>query len=131
MGIVGLGGTGRELAKRASAFGMRIVAVDLEEVEVPEAVEVCWGMDQFHALLEQADVVVICAPLTAETEGLFDQEAFARMRSHALLINVTRGRIVDEQALLAALADGQIGGAGVGRGAAGASAGRSPAVADG
>ena len=113
MGIVGLGGTGRELAKRASAFGMRIIAMDPEEVEVPEEVEACWGMDQFHALLEQSDVVAVCAPLTAETEGLFDQEAFARMRSHALLINVTRGRIVDEKALLAALADGQIGGAGL------------------
>ncbi len=113
MGIVGLGGTGRELAQRASAFGMRIIAVDPEEVEVPEAVEACWGMDQFHALLEQSDVVAVCAPLTAETEGLFDQEAFARMRSHALLINVTRGRIVDEQALLTALAERQIGGAGL------------------
>ena len=92
---------------------MRIIAVDPEQVEVPEAVEACWGMDQFHALLEQSDVVAICAPLTAETEGLFDQEAFARMRSHALLINVTRGRIVNEQALLAALAKGQIGGAGL------------------
>ena len=113
MGIVGLGGTGRELAQRASAFGMRIVAVDPEEVAVPEAVEACWGMDQFHALLEQSDVVVICAPLTAKSAELFDREAFARMRSHALLINVTRGRIVDEQALLAALAEGQIGGAGL------------------
>ena len=113
MGIVGLGGTGRELAKRASAFGMRIIAVDPEEVAVPEEVEACWGMDQFHALLEQSDVVAICAPLTAESAGLFDQEAFARMRNHALLINITRGRIVDEQALLTALADGQIGGAGL------------------
>ena len=113
MGIVGLGGTGRELAQRASAFGMRVVAVDPEAVVVPEAVEACWGMDQFHALLEQSDVVAICAPLTEETEGLFDQKAFARMQSHALLINVTRGRIVDEQALLAALAEGQIGGAGL------------------
>ena len=113
MGIVGLGGTGREVAKRASAFGMRIIAVDPEEVAVPEEVEACWGMGQFYALLEQSDVVAICAPLTAESTGLFDQEAFARMRSHALLINVTRGRIVDEQALLAALAEGQIGGAGL------------------
>ena len=56
MGIVGLGGTGRELAQRASAFGMRIIAVDPEEVPVPEAVEACWGMDQFHALLEQSDL---------------------------------------------------------------------------
>lgn len=113
LGIVGLGGTGRALAQRASAFGMRIIAVDPEEVAAPQAVEACWGMDQFHALLAQSDVVAICAPLTAESTGLFNQEAFARMRRHALLINVTRGKIVDEQALLAALTEGQIGGAGL------------------
>ena len=56
MGIVGLGGTGRELARRAGAFGMRIIAVAPEGVAVPEAVEACWGMDQFPALLEQSDV---------------------------------------------------------------------------
>ena len=113
MGIVGLGGTGRELARRASAFGMRVVAVDPEDVEVPPEVEACWNMDRFHPLLEQSDVVAICAPLTAETEGLFDREAFARMRNHALLINVTRGRIVDEASLLEALDRNQIGGAGL------------------
>ena len=107
MGIVGLGGTGRDLAQRAAAFGMRIVAVD------PEAVEVCWGLDRYGDLLAQSDVVAVCAPLTPETEGLFDAAAFARMQNHALLINVTRGRIVDEAALLAALTEGQIGGAGL------------------
>lgn len=113
LGIVGLGGTGRALAQRAGAFGMRIIAVDAVGVEELEEVEVCWGMERFGELLEQSDVVAVCAPLTAETEGLFDQEAFARMRSHALLINVTRGKIVDEEALLAALTEGQIGGAGL------------------
>jgi len=113
MGIMGLGGTGRELARRAAAFGMRVVAVDPEDVEVPPEVEACWGMDRFHALLEQSDVVAVCAPLTAETEGLFDRAAFARMPDHALLINVTRGRIVDETALLEALEGKQIGGAGL------------------
>ncbi|MXZ73763.1 MAG: D-2-hydroxyacid dehydrogenase [Gemmatimonadetes bacterium] len=113
MGIVGLGGTGRELAIRASAFGMRVVAVDPEDVEVPDEVEACWGMDRFHALLEQSDVVAVCAPLTAGTEGLFDRAAFARMPDHALLINVTRGRIVDEAALLEALEGKRIGGAGL------------------
>lgn len=113
MGIVGLGGTGRELARRAAAFGMRVVAVDPEDVEVPTEVEACWSMDRFHDLLEQSDVVAVCAPLTAETEGLFDRAAFARMPDHALLINVTRGRIVDEAALLEALEGKWIGGAGL------------------
>ena len=113
MGIVGLGGTGRELAQRAHGFGMRIVAVDPEDVEVPHNVEACWKMDRFYDLLEQSDVVVICAPLTAETEGMFDEQAFARMQSHALLINVTRGKIVNEKALMEALRKGKIGGAGL------------------
>ena len=113
MGIIGLGGTGRDLARRASAFGMRIIAVDPEDVEVPESVEKCWKMDRLDDLLQESDVVAVCAPLTAETEGMFDTQAFKRMRNHALLINVTRGRIVDEQALMQALKNGEIGGAGL------------------
>ena len=113
MGIVGLGGTGRDLAVRAHAFGMRIVAVDPQSVEVPPQVEACKGMEAFDNLLEESDVVAVCAPLTPETEGMFDESAFARMRSNALLINVTRGKIVDEAALLNALSDGVIGGAGL------------------
>ena len=113
MGIVGLGGTGRDLAARAHAFGMRIIAVDPEPVEVPDCVAACWRMDRFHDLLAGSDVVAVCAPLTPETEGMFDREAFRRMRRHALLINVTRGRIVDEAALVEALEQGVIGGAGL------------------
>ena len=113
MGIVGLGGTGRDLAVRAHGFGMRIVAVDPVAVEVPPQVEACRDMGGFDDLLEQSDVVAICAPLTPETENMFDGRAFSLMRDHALLINVTRGRIVEEAALLDALASGAIGGAGL------------------
>lgn len=113
MGIVGLGGTGRELAVRASAFGMHLLAVDPEPVETPDCIESCWSMDRFGDLLEQSDVVAVCAPLTPETEGMFDRDAFRRMQPHALLVNVTRGRIVDEDALLEALREGWIGGAGL------------------
>jgi phosphoglycerate dehydrogenase-like enzyme len=113
LGIIGLGGTGRALARRARAFDMRITAVDPEPVEVPADIEACWSMDRFHELLSQSDVVAICAPLTAATEGMFDRQAFSRMCNHALLINVTRGSIVDETALLNALNSGEIGGAGL------------------
>jgi len=113
MGVVGLGGTGREVARRAAAFGMRVVAVDPEEVPKPPEVSALWKMDRFGDLLEQSDVVVVCAPLTAETRGMFDQSAFRRMRRHALLVNVTRGGIVDERALMGALAEGLIAGAGL------------------
>ena len=113
MGIVGLGGTGRELAIRATAFGMNVIAVDPESVNVPSCVDTCWGMGRFKHLLEQSDVVAICAPLTPETERMFDREAFQHMQSHALLINVTRGKIVDEHALMEALRSKTIGGAGL------------------
>ena len=113
MGIVGLGGTGRELAIRASAFGMRVVAVDPEDVDVPECVASCWKMDRFHHLLTLSDVVAVCAPLTPDTRGMFDEDAFRSMKSSALLINVTRGGIMDESALVGALAQGLIAGAGL------------------
>ena len=113
MGIVGLGGTGRALAVRAHGFGMRIIAVDPEEVEVPDCVEACWKVDRFHDLLAESDVVAVCCPLTKDTEGLFDREAFRQMQNHALLINVTRGRIMDEAALVEALEQRQIAGAGL------------------
>lgn len=113
MGIVGLGGTGRELAVRANAFGMRVVAVDPENVDVPACVAACWKMDRFHRLLTVSDVVAVCAPLTPDTRGLFDERAFRSMKSSALLINVTRGGIMDEAALVAALMCKQIAGAGL------------------
>lgn len=113
MGIVGLGGTGRELAVRANAFGMRVVAVDPENVDVPACVAACWKMDRFHRLLTVSDVVAVCAPLTPDTRGLFDERAFRSMKSSALLINVTRGGIMDDAALVAALMCKQIAGAGL------------------
>lgn len=113
LGIIGFGGTGRELAKRADSFDMRILAVDPVDVQPPEHVEACWKMDRFFDLLSQSDVVAICAPLTPETRDMFDREAFNRMQNHAILINVTRGGLVDEAALLEALDQGAIGGAGL------------------
>jgi phosphoglycerate dehydrogenase-like enzyme len=70
-------------------------------------------MEGFYDLLAESDIVSICAPLTKETEDLFDLSAFRQMKSHALLINVTRGRIVNGPDLIRALEDGLIGGAGL------------------
>ena len=92
---------------------MRVIAVDPESVEAPSFVHEVWKMDGFHELLAASDVVAICAPLTPETHGMFDDAAFEKMRSHALLINVTRGKIVDGPALLRALTSDNIGGAGL------------------
>lgn len=113
LGIVGFGGTGCELAKRAASFDMRIIAVDPVDVELPKHVEACWKMDQFFELLSQSDVVAVCAPLTPETENMFNREAFNRMQNHAILVNVTRGGLMDEAALMEALDNGSIGGAGL------------------
>lgn len=113
MGIVGLGGTGTDLASRISAFGTRVIAVDAEPADVPDSVDSCWGMDRFHDLLTASDIVAICAPLTSASDGMFDDRAFDAMRDHAFLINVTRGRIVEEEALITALKEGKIAGAGL------------------
>ena len=113
LGLVGLGGTGIDVARRAQGFDMRVIAVDPEAVAAPSFVHEVWKMDRFHELLSQSDVVSICAPLTPETHGMFDDAAFEQMKSHALLINVTRGKIVDGPALLRALTSGSIGGAGL------------------
>lgn len=113
LGIVGLGGTGIEVARRAQGFEMHVIAVDPEAVEAPTFVHEIWKMNRFDDLLAQSDIVCICAPLTPETEGMFDDAAFQKMQSHALLINVTRGKIVDGEALIRALNDELIGGAGL------------------
>ena len=113
LGIVGLGGTGIDVAKRAQGFDMRVIAVDPEEVDAPSFVRDVWKMSRFHDLLAESDIVSICAPLTNETRGMFDDEAFRRMKPSALLINVTRGEIVDEPSLLRALEENRIGGAGL------------------
>jgi phosphoglycerate dehydrogenase-like enzyme len=113
MGLVGLGGTGRAVAERARPFGCRLLAVDAEPVPAPPGVEAVWGLDRLDELLAASDVVVVCAPLTPATRGLFGRRALARMRPHAVLINVTRGGIVDGDALVEALEAGRLGGAGL------------------
>ena len=113
LGIVGLGGTGIDVARRAQGFDMRVIAVDPEPVEAPSFVHEVWRMERFHELLAESDIVSICAPLTPETHGMFDDAAFQQMKAHALLVNVTRGKIVDGSALLRALTSESIGGAGL------------------
>ncbi len=113
MGIVGFGGTGRAIARRAAAFGMRCEAVDLLDVPGSDEVPKVGGMDEFDALMARVDVVAVGLPLTPETAGLFDARVFALMRRSAILINVTRGGIVDGDALVAALRGGEIAGAGL------------------
>lgn len=113
LGVLGLGGTGVEVARRAQGFGMVTIAIEPEEIVAPSFVQIIWSPDRFHEFLERSDVVVICAPLTRQTHGLFDKEAFCHMKRHAILINVTRGPIINERALLGALNENLIGGVGL------------------
>ncbi len=111
MGIVGFGGTGRAMARRAVAFGMRVLALDEQPVPASDGVDAVWGRERLAELLAASDVVAICCPLTAETRQMFNAAAFADLKPGALLVNVTRGEIIDGEALVQALQDGRCGGA--------------------
>lgn len=111
MGVLGFGGTGRAVARRAAAFGMRVMALDRDPVPASPEVDRVLGSDEFDELLAESDVLSICCPLTRETLGLLDAEAFRRMRSNAILVNVTRGEVMVEADLVEALVSGAIRGA--------------------
>ena len=112
LGLIGLGSIGREVAKSAAALGMRVSAVrEHPEKGSPQSVEQVFAPAQLHALLVQSDYVVLAAPLTGETRALIDAGRLAQMKADACLINVSRGPLIDEAALAAALRNGKIGGA--------------------
>ena len=111
MGIFGFGGTGRAMARRAAAFGMQVVALDRDPVPASAEVDAVLGPDGFDQLLGSSDVLSVCCPLTSETRGKFDRDAFARMKTGAILVNVTRGEVMVEDDLVQALESGTIGGA--------------------
>ncbi|MBM3139613.1 MAG: D-2-hydroxyacid dehydrogenase [Chloroflexi bacterium] len=113
MGIVGLGGTGRAVAHRAGAFGMRCRAVDIDPVHPTTACPLVQDMTRFDELLADSDVLAICCPLTAESRGLVGRHALARIKPGAYIVNVTRGPIIDDAALLEALRSGRVAGAGL------------------
>ncbi|MBE3561087.1 MAG: D-2-hydroxyacid dehydrogenase [Ktedonobacteraceae bacterium] len=124
IGIVGYGSIGREVARLAQAFGMRVLAMQRgsdhrdhgfvfpgvgdPEGSIPQRF---YAPDQLHALLEESDVVVIAVPLTPQTKGMFDEAAFRAMKTSAVLVNIARGGVCDEPALLHALQEGWIAGA--------------------
>ena len=111
MGIFGFGGTGRAMARRARAFGMTVIALDRDPVPGSPEVQAVLPPDRFEELLASSDVVAICCPLTTETRGKFDAAAFRRMKASAILVNVTRGEVMVEEDLAAALVAGEIAGA--------------------
>lgn len=110
--IVGFGNVGREIAARLRPFGTTIVGVRRSGEPDPLADEIVTP-DRLHAILPRAGVVVLAMPQTAETEHLIGAAEFAAMRSDAILVNMARGGVVDQDALVAALQSGAIGGAGL------------------
>ena len=113
MGIVGLGHIGLAVAGRARAFGMRVVAIDAIRTEAPIGVAALWKPNRLPELLAESDFVVVAAPHTPETEGLFRRPQFEQMKKSAFLINIGRGVIINLADLCAALKAGEIAGAGL------------------
>jgi phosphoglycerate dehydrogenase-like enzyme len=112
LGLVGLGTIGGSAARHASGLGMRVIAVrEHPEKASPEGVEQVFASSQLDTLLAQSDYVVLAAPVTSATHNLIDAAGLAKMKPDACLINVGRGQLVDEAALIQALRDHKIGGA--------------------
>jgi phosphoglycerate dehydrogenase-like enzyme len=112
MAIVGLGSIGTEVARLAALLGLQVSAVRRRPGQPsPDFVKDVVGADGLHDLLARSDIVVLSAASTSETDGLLNGEALGRIKRGALVVNVGRGRLVDDEALIAALRDGRVGGA--------------------
>jgi phosphoglycerate dehydrogenase-like enzyme len=111
--VVGLGGIGKQVALRAKALGMRVVATRNSSREGPDYVDYVGLSDELHALAAEADVIVNALPLTEATAGLFDKTFFAHAKAGSYFINVGRGGTVVTDELLAALEEGRLAGAGL------------------
>jgi len=113
VGIVGFGGNGRRLAEVLRVFKGRILATDVFPIDKPDFVEALWPADRLDELLAQSDIVILAAPLNETTRGMIDARSLATMQRGALLINVARGPLVVEHALVEALKSGHLAGAGL------------------
>ena len=111
--IVGLGRIGSRLAALARAFGMRTLATKHDASAGADAADAAFPQERLRELLPQADVVALTCPLTPQTQGLIGAAALAAMKPSAMLVNVARGRVVDEAALVEALAGRRIAAAGI------------------
>jgi glyoxylate reductase len=113
LGIVGMGGVGKAMARRAGGFAMRVSYYDPNRLPVTEEKDLGLTWVPFERLLAEADFVSVHARLTPETRHLFGERELALMKSTAFLVNTARGPIVSEEALLRALAEKRIAGAGL------------------
>lgn len=116
LGVVGFGHTGRQMAALGAAFGMRVIAYRRSDGERPENVELMLSADRgdtLDPLIAQSDVIMLAIGLSDETHQLIGKRELGLMKPDALLINLARGGVVDQQAMIDALRDGRLGGAGL------------------
>ena len=113
MGILALGDIGMAVARRAHGFGMEVYAVDRHPKPTPAEVNSVWGLERLDKLLSISDWFVVTAPLTEETRGLMDRRRIGMLKRGACVIAISRGNIIDEDALIDALRSGRIVGAGL------------------
>jgi len=112
VGLVGLGSIGREVVQRVAALGMRVIAArEHPEKGTPPGVEQVFAASRLDELLSLSDYVVLCVPVTPSTQGVMNAARIAKMMPDACIINVGRGPLIDEAALIDALQDHKIGGA--------------------
>jgi len=111
--IIGLGSIGMAVAQRASGFDMRILAIDVMKVDKPEYVEKVIHPEKLNEVLPEADFIAICCPLTKNTNKLIGEAEFQAMKPTAYVINPARGKIIDESAMIRALSEKRIAGAGL------------------
>jgi len=113
LGILGYGSIGREVARRGRAFGMKVHAFKRNRTREEEGVDHLFGPDELEAFLASVDYLVVTLPLTRSTEGILDERALGWMKSGAFLVNIARGKLIREEALVRALESGRLGGAGL------------------
>ena len=111
--LLGVGSIGREIARRASGFSMRICGLRSNPSREAQPIEKMYGPEELHEALAEADLVVNTLPLTERTRGLLDREAIGHMKPGACFFNIGRGQTVDEAALIDALKEGKLAGAGL------------------
>lgn len=111
IGVIGLGNIGRAIAERANAFQMRVIAVDICDLPHPPYLAGFWNVNQIERLLEQSDVVVVTVPGTPETANLLSKDRLALLKPAAYLGVLSRGGIVDEDAVAGMLIEGRLAGA--------------------
>ena len=116
LGVVGVGSIGRRIAQLGRAFGMRVLGMRrsfTQRGETDSDLEQSYPPERLQEMLGQCDYVVLCVPLTADTEHLIGEAELRAMKNDAYLVNIARGHVIDEQALVRALREGWIGGAGL------------------